>query len=450
MTVDRRRFVEQAATLAALPLLDRWIGAGRDGTLLVGLERSFGAAPLRADGAWVNAALARFDAVGRTASGINRVAYSEGDLAGRAFTLDLYRAAGLTPRIDTAGNIVARVAGSDPRLPAIVIGSHVDSVTDGGNFDGPVGTFGAIGVARALQAQGVRLRHPIDVVCWQNEEGGTIGSKLAIGAPVDLDGVARSGKTIREGIALIGGDAARLAEVVRPRGSVACYLELHIEQGGNLDRSGTPIGVVLGIVGLKWFEVTIDGFANHAGATPMDQRQDAMLAAAKFTLAVNEAIRSEPGRQVATIGRVVALPNTRNVIAGQVQLTVDLRDLDAAKVARFAARFQQLGREIGAATNTTFSFREATSSEPAMADPRVMGWIEASAGALGLGTQRMPSGAGHDAQEMAHVCPMGMIFVPSVGGISHSPREFSRPQDIANGVDVLLNTVIAADRTLDA
>jgi len=129
---------------------------------------------------------------------------------------------------------------------------------------------------------------------------------------------------------------------------------------------------------------------------------------------------------------------------------VDLRDLDAAKVARFAARFQQIGREIGAATNTAFAFREATSSEPAMADPRVMGWIEASAGALGLGTQRMPSGAGHDAQEMAHVGPMGMIFVPSVGGISHSPREFSRPPEIAQGVDVLLNTVVAADRTLDA
>ncbi|MFM8566266.1 MAG: Zn-dependent hydrolase [Gemmatimonadota bacterium] len=449
MTLPRRRFVEQAATLAALPVVDRWLGSGLGSGLPRDIDLLLDAAPLRADGAWVNAALARFDAIGRTASGINRVAYSEGDLAGRTFTLDLYRAAGLTPRIDAAGNIIARVAGSDPRLPAIVIGSHVDSVTDGGNYDGPVGTFGAIGAARALQAQGVRLRHPLDVVCWQNEEGGTIGSKLAIGAPVDLDGVARSGKTIREGITLTGGDPSRLAEAVRPRGSVACYLELHIEQGGNLDRSGTPIGVVLGIVGLKWFEVTIDGFANHAGATPMDQRQDAMLAAAKFTIAVNEAIRSEPGRQVATVGRVVALPNTRNVIAGQVQLTVDLRDLDAAKVARFAARFQQIGREIGAATNTTFAFREATSSEPAMADPRVMGWIEASAGTLGLGTQRMPSGAGHDAQEMAHLGPMGMIFVPSVGGISHSPKEFSRPQDIANGVDVLLNTVVAADRALD-
>jgi len=439
MTQPRRDFLAQAAAIAAVPLgLDPLFRAVR------------GAPPLRADGAWVNAALARFSDVGRTPSGINRVAYSDADLAGRAFTLDLFRDAGLTPRIDAAGNIVARVPGRDARLPAIVIGSHVDSVTDGGNFDGPVGTFGAIGAARALLAQRVPLRHPLDVVCWQNEEGGTIGSKLAVGEPVDLDGVARSGRTVREGIGRIGGDVSRLAEAVRPAGSVACYLELHIEQGGTLDRSGTPIGVVLGIVGLKWFEVTIEGFANHAGATPMDQRQDAVLAAAKFTVAVNDAIRSEPGRQVATVGRVVASPNTRNVIAGQVQLTVDLRDLDAAKVARFATRFEQLGREIGAATSTTFTFREATSSRPAMADPRVMGWIESSAGALGLSTQRLPSGAGHDAQEMAQRGPMGMIFIPSVGGISHSPREFSRPQDVANGVDVLLNTIVAADRALDA
>lgn len=439
MTQPRREFLAHAAALAAVPLgLDPFLRGWRE------------APPLRADGAWVNAALARFNEVGRTATGINRVAYSDADLAGRTFTLDRFRDAGLTPRIDAAGNIVARVPGRSAGLPAIVIGSHVDSVTDGGNFDGPVGTFGALGVARALLTQRIGLRHPLDVVCWQNEEGGTIGSKLAVGEPVDLDGVARSGRTVRDGISRIGGDVNRLAEAVRPAGSVACYLELHIEQGGTLDRAGTPVGVVLGIVGLKWVEVTIEGFANHAGATPMDQRQDAVLAAAKFTVAINEAIRSEPGRQVATVGRVVPAPNTRNVIAGQVQLTVDLRDLDAAKVARFAARFEQLGREIGAATNTTFTFREATSSKPAMADPRVMGWIEASAGALGLTTQRLPSGAGHDAQEMAQRGPMGMIFIPSVGGISHSPREFSRPQDVANGVDVLLNTVVAADRALDA
>jgi N-carbamoyl-L-amino-acid hydrolase len=199
-------------------------------------------------------------------------------------------------------------------------------------------------------------------------------------------------------------------------------------------------------VGLRWIDVTIDGFANHAGTTPMDQRRDAMLAAAKFTVAVNDAVRGEPGRQVATVGRLVAVPNTRNVIPGQVMLSIDLRDLEPATLARFAARFEQLGREIGAATGTTFSFADAVSSAPALADPRVMDWIEASAGLLGLSRRRMPSGAGHDAQEVARIAPVGMIFVPSVGGISHSPREFTKPEDVVNGADVLLNAVVAADR----
>jgi beta-ureidopropionase / N-carbamoyl-L-amino-acid hydrolase len=444
----RRDFVRSAA--AALPLagLGGLAGSGDPGAADALPAPGAGQPALRVDGARLNAALARFDAIGRTPGGINRVAYSDADLAGRAFTLDLYRAAGLTPRVDAAGNILARVGGTDPSLPPIVIGSHVDSVTDGGNYDGPVGSFAAIEVARTLQAAGRRLRHPLDVVVWQNEEGGTIGSKLAIGAlaPADLDKPARSGFTIREGIARCGGDVARLGEVVRKQGEVACYLELHIEQGGLLERAGLQVGVVQGIVGLRWFEVTITGFANHAGATPMDQRQDAVLAAARFTTAVHDAVRGEPGRQVATVGRLVVTPNTTNVIAQQVVLTVDLRDLDQAKVERFSARFEALGREIGAATGTTFRFTRLVDSDPALADPRVQDWVEGAARGLGLTSQRMPSGAGHDAQEMARIAPMGMIFIPSVGGISHSPREFSRPEDIVRGADVLLHAVLAADR----
>jgi N-carbamoyl-L-amino-acid hydrolase len=180
----------------------------------------------------------------------------------------------------------------------------------------------------------------------------------------------------------------------------------------------------------------------------MDQRQDAMLAAAKFTVAVNEAIRGEPGRQVATVGRVNVTPNTTNVIPGQVVLTVDLRDLDQSKIDRFTQRFEQLGREIGAATQTTFRFAQLVNSTPAISDGRLMQAIEGSATSLGLTHQRMPSGAGHDAQEVAHIAPMAMIFVPSVGGISHSPKEFSRAADITNGANVLLNAVVAADSAM--
>ena len=409
-------------------------------------------APLQVNGERLNAWLTSFDRIGRTPTGINRVAYSEADLAGRAFTLQLMRDAGFAPRVDTAGNIYARLEGTDRALAPILIGSHVDSVTDGGNFDGPVGSFGAIEVARTLREQNTRLRHPLDVVVWQNEEGGTTGSKVAIGEMTDaeLAKVARSGKTIREGIGIIGGDVSRLGEAVKKKGDIACYIELHIEQGGLLEKAGKQIGVVQGIVGLRWFEVTITGFANHAGATPMDQRQDAMLAAAKFTIAVNDAVRAEPGRQVATVGRMVVSPNTTNVIAGQVVLTVDLRDLEQKKIEHFTEVFASLAKQIGASTNTTFAFKRLTDSTPAISDPQVMNWIESSATALGLSSQRMPSGAGHDAQEIAHIAPMAMIFIPSVGGISHSPKEFSRAADITNGANVLLNAVIAADTQLAA
>jgi beta-ureidopropionase / N-carbamoyl-L-amino-acid hydrolase len=433
--MQRRDFIRQSATFAALPLI-RVAPVMTQG------------APLRVNGARLNGWLAKFDSIGRTPGGINRVAYSAADLAGRAFTLDLFREAGLTPRVDTAGNIFGRVEGTDSSLKPILIGSHVDSVTDGGNFDGPVGSFGALEVARSIREQGVRLRHPLDVVVWSNEEGGTIGSKCAIGhiTPAELDIVARSGITRREGIARVGGNVARLSEAVIPKDALHCYIELHIEQGGILEQKGLQIGVVEGIVGLRWFEVTITGMSNHAGTTPMDQRQDAMLAAAKFTVAVNDAVRSVPGRTVATVGRVVVTPNTTNVIPSQVVLTVDLRDLDPKKIADFTQRFEQFGREIGSATRTTFAFARTVDSDPALSDARVMGWIDGAANSLALSRQRMPSGAGHDAQEISRIAPMAMIFVPSVGGISHSPREFTKPEDVVNGANVLLNAVIAADR----
>src|SRR5687767_9144707 len=364
--MHRRTFLHRSAALAALPLL-RSVPAGA-------LEQGASRTALRVNGARLNGWLTQFDAIGRTPTGINRVAYSEADLAGRAFTLDLFREAGLNPRVDTAGNIFGRVDGTDRSLRPILIGSHVDSVTDGGNFDGPVGSFGALEVAQSLREQAVRLRHPLEVVVWSNEEGGTVGSKCAIGhiTPAALDMVARSGKTIREGIGLVGGDVARLGEAVLKKGDIACYIELHIEQGGLLEKAGLQVGVVQGIVGLRWFEVTITGFSNHAGTTPMDQRQDSMLAAAKFTVAVNEAVRGVPGRTVATVGRLTVTPNTTNVIPGQVVLTVDLRDLDAAKVEQFTQRFEQLGKEIGAATGTTFGFTRTVDSAPAISDPQVM------------------------------------------------------------------------------
>ena len=405
-------------------------------------------AQLRVNGARVNRHLAELSAFGRGPGGTSRVAYSDADLAGRRYAMDLLRAAGLTPRIDAAGNILARREGREPSRPPILIGSHIDSVNNGGNYDGDVGSMGAIEVAQTIVESGTMLRHPLEVVIFQNEEGGTVGSRMLVEAPTDdiLDRTARSGIRIRDGIPRIGGDLSRLAGARKARGDYLCFLELHIEQGGILDAEEIQIGVVEGIVGIRWFEVTFTGFANHAGTTPMNQRKDAMLAAARFTVAVNEAIRAVPGRQVATVGRLVAVPGTVNVIPGEVTLTVDLRDLASETLTTFPRRFEELGNRIASETGTTFAMRVMSTNEPAPTDPRLRRLIEESAKGLGLSTRSMPSGAGHDAQEIARIAPIGMIFVPSVGGVSHSPNELTRPADIANGANVLLHTVLAVDR----
>ncbi len=411
------------------------------------LNRAVQQGALRVDGDRLNRQLSELSGFGRTPGGTNRVAYSEADVAGREYVAGLMRQAGLAVRVDPAGNIIGRREGRESGLPVLLFGSHIDSVTDGGNYDGDVGAIGAIEVARTLAEKRVTTRHPIEVVIFQNEEGGTVGSRLMTAGMSDaeLDRVARSGKTIREGIALLGGNVSRLAEARRKPGDLHCYFELHIEQGGYLDEAGIPIGVVEGIVGIRWFEVIIDGMANHAGTTPMDRRRDAMLAAAKLTLMVNEVVRSMPGRQVGTVGRLIATPGTVNIIPGRVVLTIDLRDLSTEKLTLLAARFREEGRRIATQTDTTIEFQELSTNEPALADPRLKQIIGESARALGLRTMDLPSAAGHDAQEIARIAPVGMIFVPSAGGISHSPREFTRPEQVTNGANVLLHSVLAAD-----
>jgi N-carbamoyl-L-amino-acid hydrolase len=381
--------------------------------------------------------------------GVSRVAYSDADKQGREYVLGLMREAKLEVRIDAAGNLIGRRAGSGSSLAPLLIGSHIDSVPEGGNYDGVVGSLGAIEVAQTLAESKVTLRHPLEVVIFQNEEGGLIGSRAMDGelTEKELDLVSRSGKTIREGIKFIGGDPARLGEVRRKKGDIAAYLELHIEQGGNLDSEKINIGVVEGIVGINWWDVTIEGFANHAGTTAMNNRQDALLAAAKFIEAVNRIVTSAPGRQVGTVGRINAFPGAPNVIPGKVVLSLELRDLDAAKIKMLYDRVYAEAQSIAAASRTKFDFKEINVNIPAPTDPRIRSLISESARDLGLSTKSMPSGAGHDAQDMARLGPVGMIFIPSVGGISHSPREFSHPSDIANGANVLLHTLLKLDKS---
>ncbi|HEV8149475.1 MAG TPA: M20 family metallo-hydrolase [Gemmatimonadales bacterium] len=406
-------------------------------------------AALRVDAARISLHLTALSQFGKNPQGgVSRVAYTDADRLGREAALGWMREAELAVSIDAAGNLVGRRPGRDASLKPLVLGSHIDSVPSGGNYDGDVGSLSAIEVARTLAVSGTVLRHPLEVILFENEEGGTTGSHaLATGlTAADLDVVSQSGKTIREGIRFLGGDPDRLASVRRAKGDIAAYLELHIEQGGTLDEAKLPIGVVLGIVGIRHWEVTVEGFANHAGTTPMNRRRDALLVAARCIDIVNRTVRSIPGRQVGTVGWLRVEPGAYNVIPGKVVFGLELRDLEDAKIRELFQRIRgeclRLAREGG----TTISFQESPrANAPALTDPKIRRTIADAARRMRLATLALPSGAGHDAQEMARLGPVGMIFIPSVGGISHSPKEFSRPGDIENGANVLLQTLLALD-----
>jgi len=357
--------------------------------------------------------------------------------------------AGLTVRIDAAGNILGRREGKDPKLATIMFGSHIDCVPNGGSYDGDVGVIAALECAQVLKEHNVVTRHPLEVVVFSDEEGGLIGSRAMIGELSDkaMDVMSHSGKTVRDGIRVIGGNPERIKEAARKKGDLKAFLELHIEQGGTLESEGVHIGVVEGIVGIKWWSVTVEGFANHAGTTPMDNRQDALVAAARYVLAVNKVVTSLHGRHVGTVGRISAEPGALNVIPGKVHTSLEIRDLSEKTIDLLFSMIQEEVIKIERETRTKFTFMLIEPiSTPALTDERVRSIIAVSAKELGLSSTLMPSGAGHDAQDMTHLAPTGMIFVPSVGGISHSPKEFTKREDMANGANVLLQTVLKIDQ----
>lgn len=384
--------------------------------------------------------------------GVSRVGFTDADLAGRAYVMGLMREAGLTVRIDPAGNIFGHRNGAE-NLPVLLFGSHTDSVPHGGNFDGDVGTLGAIEVIRAFNEGQIKTRHPLEVVSWTNEEGGRFhsglfGSSAAAGIlPADIsEHKDDSGEKLSDWLTRMGGDALRIAAARIAPGSVAGYLELHIEQGGRLDEASVPIGVVQGIVGINFRTCTTTGFANHAGTTPMDRRKDALAAASRAVLAVRDEVRAEPGRQVGTVGWMKIEPGASNVIPGRVTFTVETRDLDAEKIERLAARILRRFEIIGREENVQITCTQPDSHPPALTTPAFQEAIRASARDAGLSTMDLPSGALHDAQNAARFAPMGMIFIPSRGGISHAPTEYSSPEQVANGAEVLYRTVLRLDQ----
>lgn len=379
--------------------------------------------------------------------GIDRVAFSDANVVALEWIDELLTAAGFSPERDLVGNLVARKAGSVDGLSPIVFGSHADSVPGGGNFDGQVGVMGSVEVATVLSQADYTTRHPLEVVVFTNEEGGKTGSRALVGEvePFELDIETASGLTIGEGIRKLGGDPDRLAETRRAEGSMEAFLELHVEQGAVLDQDGVDIGVVEGIVGIMRWNVIAEGTTNHAGTTPMDRRSDALVGSAHFIQAVYRTALEMPGRQVATVGIVDPEPGAPNVIPGRVRMTLEVRDLTMDGIAAVFDAIRERASSIEADTGITFSFERFYTSRSAPTDPRLRNMIEGAATTLGLSNQRMPSGAGHDAQSMALIGPVGMIFVPSVAGISHAPDEHTDLDDIVNGSNVLLRTLLTLD-----
>ncbi len=403
---------------------------------------------LAVNGRRINDRIAGLAKFGMDANGHGfRVAYTKGDIEGRAWFMDLMKKAGLDPRIDAAGNIIGQRKGKNPALKPIAFGSHIDMVPDGGNYDGTLGSIGALEVIEVLNENKITTQHPLELIIFANEEGGTIGSSAMVGrlTAADLQRKSQSGLLMGEGIRAIGGDPDHIGSCLRKKGDFHAWLELHIEQGGILESENIQIGIVEGIVSMQDYLITIEGFSNHAGATPMNMRRDALLAASKLVVAINDTVRGVEGRQVATVGKIEAHPGATNVIPGKVTMTLDIRDLSGEKVDMLVQRIKDNAEAIAKAQNVKISFDKEFSLPAAITDTGLREKIKASTQALGLSTKLMPSGPYHDSAQMYHIAPIAMIFVPSVGGISHSFKEYTKPEDMVNGANVLLQTLLAVD-----
>jgi N-carbamoyl-L-amino-acid hydrolase len=395
--------------------------------------------------------LSRFG--GNPEGGVSRLGFSVEDQAARGWLLERMREAGLEVWVDPAANIHGRRPGRDASAPTILFGSHIDSVPRGGNFDGDVGSMGALEVMLTLRDERAATRHPLEMVVWSNEEGvhygkGLFGSRAATRGPDagELEEKDEQGVPLAEWLRRYGQDPARIAEARIDLRTLAAYLELHIEQGGVLDGRGLQIGVVEGIVGIDRFHVTIEGFANHAGTTPMDQRRDALVAAAGLVRAVREEVMARPGRQVGNVGWMQVVPGAPNVVPGLVRMPIELRDLRRPTIDDMATRIRARAQAIARDTGVTIAIERYSTDEPALTDPALQGVIEEAARQAGFSTLRLPSGAGHDAQSLGRAgVPIGMIFVPSKDGISHSPRESTAWEDCARGAEVLYRVVRALD-----
>jgi allantoate deiminase len=390
--------------------------------------------------------LATFSAGGE---GVNRLTFSAEDRAARAYLRDQMAAAGLEVVEVPPGVMLGRLSPPGCAGPAVMSGSHIDAVPAGGRFDGVVGVVGALEVARVLGEQRAPLRHPYEVVIYPEEEGARFGavltgSKAWVG---DLSGEQLAALRDRHGVSYLAAMedyGLKAADLERHRfraGRAKALLELHIEQSVVLEERGAQIGIVSTIAGIRGFEVTLRGVANHAGATPMDRRRDALAGAAEIILALERLAPTLGPHTVCTVGQIACHPGARNVIPGEVRFSVDFRDI--AELDAKWAEVEPRIRAMAQARQLAMEIRPLAASEPVALAPALQDLLEQICGRRGLSCMRMPSGAVHDAQVMARLVDTGMIFVPSRGGRSHCPEEYTAPAQVAQGVEVLLEAVLA-------
>lgn len=417
---------------------------------------SDGSEPLHADRVRVSADLEALSSLTDDAEpGWTRQVFSEPYREGRGHVRDLMRSAGLDAHVDAAGNVVGRLPGRNPSLPPLMSGSHTDTVHGGGRFDGMVGVVGAIEVARMLRENDIRLERDLIVVDFLGEEPNEfgiscVGSRAISGqlTPEHLDRTSGDGgERLGDAMARFGLDpTAALGSTWAPA-SLHAYLELHVEQGPLLERSGNTIGVVTAIAGIERLLARFDGRADHSGTMPMTQRHDALIAAAEAILTIEREACGAPVHGVSTTGRIESSPGSFNIVPDHAKIWAEMRSIDPIWLSGARGRVAERIAQEAAARGVEVMLEWLNDQPPVPTTPSLQDAIAVSSGQLGHSWEAVPSGAGHDAAHMAHLGPMGMLFVPSVGGRSHVPEEFTDAGDIGAGIDVLARTLVNLDGT---
>lgn len=378
--------------------------------------------------------------------GVRRIAFTPEDVAARNLMQRWMGEAGMSIQIDPAGNLIGTYPGKYPQAPVLSTGSHIDTVPNGGRYDGAYGVLAGLEVIRVLHEADLRLNHPIEVIVFADEENTMIGSKALVGKIVNDPTyyTHAEGTDIQTCLEHIGGNWYQIDQARRNGSGIAAFVELHVEQGPILESLGKQIGVVQGIVGQRRYVIKVTGRSSHAGSTPMEMRQDALIAASQIVLAVNR-LGNQPGQQVATVGKMQVTPNAPNVIPGEVEMSLDIRDLSNEHLDNLMGQLVQEIEAIATQTRTQIELEPTLRNEPAPAAPDIQKTIAQICEDFGLSYTYLPSRASHDAQEMVNLTDMGMIFVPSIAGISHSETEYTSPEQCIEGANVLLHTFLRLD-----